>query len=128
MIAARLAAPAPIAARLLAGDLAFLAEHDRHASLREEKRDARADDAAADDDDIRLRRKFGGRKHWIDAWWHQLPSARYSAAASPIMARARALGSLAIRHERHDPPAKFLVAIIAFQGFSGDWLTIGKQS
>ena len=47
MIAPRLAAPAPIAARLLAGDPAFLAERDRHASLGEAERGRGTDDAAA---------------------------------------------------------------------------------
>ena len=57
-IAPHLAAPAPIAARLLAGDPAFLAQRDRHASLGEEERGRGADDAAADDDDIGLSRKL----------------------------------------------------------------------
>ena len=41
-----------------AGDRAFLAERDRHASLRQTERGAGADDAAADDDHVRLRRKL----------------------------------------------------------------------
>ncbi len=57
-IAPHLAAPAPIAARLLAGDRALLAERDRHASLRETERGGGADDAAADDDDVYLSRKL----------------------------------------------------------------------
>ena len=51
-VARHLAAPAPVAARLLAGDVALLAQHGRDAPLGEEQRGAGADDAAADDHDI----------------------------------------------------------------------------
>jgi hypothetical protein len=51
-IAAHLADPAPIAARLLAGEDSLFAERDRDAALREEPGAADAHDAAADDDDI----------------------------------------------------------------------------
>ena len=44
------AAPAPVAAGLLAADAALLAQHDRVALLGQEQRGAGADDAAADDD------------------------------------------------------------------------------
>ncbi len=47
-VAAHGAAPAPVAAGLLAADAAFLAQHDRMALLGEEQRGGGADDAAAD--------------------------------------------------------------------------------
>src|SRR4051812_7218099 len=56
-IARHLAAPAPVAARLLAGDMTLLAEHRRNALPGEEERGAGADNAAADDDDGGARRK-----------------------------------------------------------------------
>ena len=66
-IAPHLAAPAPIAARLLARDPAFLAECHRHAALGEKERGRGADDAAADDDDIGLSRQLCCGADGIDA-------------------------------------------------------------
>ncbi len=51
-VAAHFAAPAPVAAGLLAADLPFFAQHHRDALTREEERGADADDAAANDDDL----------------------------------------------------------------------------
>ena len=69
-VAGHLAAPAPVAARLLAGDVALLAQHRRDAALRQEQSRAGADNAAADDDDIRLGRQFLVGRDWIDARRH----------------------------------------------------------
>src|SRR5262249_36845079 len=55
-VAAHLADPTPVPARLLAGNDALLAKHHRDAALGELQRGRGADDAAADDDDI----GFGG--------------------------------------------------------------------
>ena len=71
-IAPHLAAPAPVAARLLAGDVALLAQHDRDALAGEEERRAGADDAAADDDDVGARGQFGIGRNWIDARRHDV--------------------------------------------------------
>src|SRR5262249_55067381 len=60
-----------ISARLLAGDGALLAEHDRHAALGEEERGRSADDTTADDDDFGLGRKLGYSLDGIGAWGHQ---------------------------------------------------------
>jgi hypothetical protein len=57
-VAALLAAPAPIAARLLAGDAALLDQHDGDAAARQEISSRAADDAAADDDDVGAGRKL----------------------------------------------------------------------
>src|ERR1700678_1760543 len=57
LVAAILAHPAPVAAGLLAGDVALLAQGDGDAPLGESQRRAGTDDAAADDDGARL----GGR-------------------------------------------------------------------
>jgi len=69
-IAMRRAAPAPVAARLLAGDMSFLADGDRQTLLREKARRADSYDAAPDDDHVddlgqRLvfRDAFGWRSH-----------------------------------------------------------------
>jgi hypothetical protein len=56
-VAPGLAAPAPVAARLLGADRTFLAECYRHALLRQEERRARPDDAAADDHHVAARRQ-----------------------------------------------------------------------
>ncbi len=69
-IARHFAAPAPIAARLLAGDVALLAQHDRNAALRQKKRRAGADDAAADDHDIGAGRELFVGRNRIDARRH----------------------------------------------------------
>ena len=69
-IAAHLAAPAPIAARLLAGDVPLLAQRDRDALFREKQRRAGADDAAADDYDIGARRQRLVGTNRIDARRH----------------------------------------------------------
>ena len=53
-IAALLANPAPVAAGLFAGDMAFFADDDVDPALREEPGGGDADDAAADDDDVAL--------------------------------------------------------------------------
>ena len=55
LVAPGLAAPTPIAARLLARDVRLLAEHDRDPAGGERQRGRRADDAAADDGDARGR-------------------------------------------------------------------------
>src|SRR3954467_2423934 len=52
-ITAHLATPAPVAARLFAGDLPLFAERAGDALAGEEECGADADDAAADDDDVR---------------------------------------------------------------------------
>src|SRR5258707_14125622 len=72
-VAHHLAAPAPIAARLLAGDVALLAQDGRDALLREEQGRARPDDAAADDDDIGAGRKSLVGCDRIDARRHGSP-------------------------------------------------------
>ena len=54
---ALLAAPAPIAARLLAADMALLDQRDGETLLRQMIGRRHADDAAADDDDVHLRRQ-----------------------------------------------------------------------
>jgi len=51
-IAVLLPAPAPVAARLLAADVALLEQRDRLSALREEIPGRRTDNAAADDDDV----------------------------------------------------------------------------
>ena len=56
-VAHHLAAPSPIAARLLAGDVPLLAQRHRDAPLREEEGRAGADNAAADDDHVGARRQ-----------------------------------------------------------------------
>ncbi|MHC2316402.1 hypothetical protein ACVINX_001169 [Bradyrhizobium diazoefficiens] len=55
--AALLAAPAPIAARLFAADMPLLDERDGKPLLRQMIGRRDADDAAADDDDVGLRRQ-----------------------------------------------------------------------
>src|SRR6516164_5113681 len=70
-LATHLAAPAPISARLLTGDGALLADHERHVALGEEERGRSADDAAADNDDFGLGRKLGCGLDGIGAWGHQ---------------------------------------------------------
>ena len=54
-----LAHPAPVATRLLAGDVALLAQGDGYTLLCEEPRGGNADNAAADDYDVRRRRDCG---------------------------------------------------------------------
>src|SRR6266446_1004344 len=56
-IAPHLATPAPVAARLLAGDVPLFAEDDANALLCEEQSGAGTDDPAADDHDIGARRQ-----------------------------------------------------------------------
>ena len=58
-VAAHLPAPAPVAARLLAGDDAFLDERHVDAALGKLQRRRGADDAAADDGDCGPLRQFG---------------------------------------------------------------------
>src|SRR4051794_38524559 len=65
-IATLLADPTPIAARLLAGDLALLAQGHRHAALGEMKGGTGADYAAADDHDVRLRRRRGIERYRVE--------------------------------------------------------------
>src|SRR5438309_1999968 len=55
--AALLPAPAPVAARLLAADMPLLDQRDGKPLLRQMVGRRDADDAAADDDDVRLRRQ-----------------------------------------------------------------------
>src|SRR6185369_15607881 len=52
-----LAAPTPVSARLFTGDVALLEERHREATLREVIGGRRAEDAAADDDDVGLGRE-----------------------------------------------------------------------
>ena len=82
-VARHLAAPAPVAARLLAGDVALLAQHGRDAPLGEEQRRAGADDAAADDHDIGLGRQGLVGCDRIDARRHLLPSQLQIRAVHP---------------------------------------------
>jgi hypothetical protein len=56
-VAAHLAAPAPVAARLLTGDAALLEQGDLQAPLGKFHGRAGADDAAADDGDVNAVRK-----------------------------------------------------------------------
>ncbi len=65
-----LAAPAPIAARLLAGDVPLLAKHGRDPLLRQKEGRAGADDPAADDHDIGARRQRVIGADRIDARRH----------------------------------------------------------
>jgi len=69
-IPAHLAAPAPVAAGLLAGDLALFAQHHRDTFAGEEKRRADADDAAADDDGVRRRWHQGVALDAVDRRGH----------------------------------------------------------
>ena len=69
-IAPLLAAPAPVAARLLAGDLAFLAEGHRDALLRQGQRGTGADDAAPDDDHVGPCGDRGIGGDGLYAWGH----------------------------------------------------------
>ena len=66
------AAPAPVAAGLLAADAAFLAQHDRMAFLGQEQRGGGADDAAADDHHAGAGRKTFIRLHEIDGGRHDV--------------------------------------------------------
>src|SRR5262249_54554811 len=66
-----LAAPAPVPARLLAGDPALLHERDGHAALRQVISGGRADDAAADDHGIGGFRQRGIALDGVDGWRHQ---------------------------------------------------------
>src|SRR5204862_6122325 len=56
-VAVLLAAPTPVSARLFTGDVALLEERHREAALRQVIGGRRAEDAAADDDDIGLGRE-----------------------------------------------------------------------
>src|SRR5262249_2873928 len=71
-VARHLAAPAPIAAGLLARDPALFAQRHRHPTLRQEQGRADTDDPAADDNDVGA----GGPAllAWdrINAWRHAL--------------------------------------------------------
>ena len=69
-VAAHGAAPAPVAAGLLAADAALLAERGGDALLRQGEHGADADDAAADHHDIDARRQAGIGFHGIDGWGH----------------------------------------------------------
>jgi hypothetical protein len=71
-IAHHLAAPAPIAARLLAGDVPLLAQNRPDPLLRQEQRRAGADDPAADDHDIGARRQHLVGTHRINPRRHDL--------------------------------------------------------
>src|SRR5450755_3771253 len=73
-VASHLAAPAPVAARLLAGDVPLLAEHRRNALPREEESGAGADDAAADDDDAGTARQGIVGGNGIDTRRHRWTS------------------------------------------------------
>ena len=71
-----LAHPAPVAARLLAGNLAFLAQCHRDALLRQIEGGTGTDDATADDDDIDARRHLLLWCNRIDDRPHQTISSR----------------------------------------------------
>ena len=60
-VAPHRAAPAPVAAGLLAADTALFAQHDGMAFSAKEQRRADADDTAADDDHAGARRQTLGR-------------------------------------------------------------------
>jgi hypothetical protein len=64
------AAPAPVAAGLLAADAALFAQHDRVALLGQEQRGGRANDAAADDHDAGAGRQYGVGGDGIDRGRH----------------------------------------------------------
>ena len=91
-IARHLAAPAPIAARLLAGDVALLAQHHRDAALRQEQGRASADDAAADDHDIGAGRQFL-------VGWDRIDARRHAVTSAKVRARCEA-PSLGLAHAR----------------------------
>ena len=71
-IASHGAAPAPVAAGLLAADAALLAQHDRVALLGQEQRGAGADDAAANDHHAGARGKAGVGLNRIDWGRHAI--------------------------------------------------------
>ena len=62
------AAPAPVAARLLAADRPLLAQRHGDSAPRQEQRRANADDAAADDDDIDALRQLRVGFDRIEDW------------------------------------------------------------
>ena len=69
--AALLAAPAPIAARLLGADMPLLDQRDREPFLRQMIGRRNADHAAADDDDIGLRRQALVACYAAEGWGHE---------------------------------------------------------
>ena len=77
-VAARLPAPAPVAAGLFAADVALLAQRHGDAACGQRQRSRRADDAAADDDDSRGRGNCFIRCNRIDVWAHELDSPNVS--------------------------------------------------
>ena len=71
-VAAHGAAPAPVAAGLLAADAALFAQHDGEALLRQEQGRGHADDAAADDDDAGALGQVGVGVDGIDGRGHAM--------------------------------------------------------
>jgi hypothetical protein len=69
-VAALLAAEAPIATRLLAGNGPLLAERDRDTLLRQEERRRRPDDPAADDDDVDAAWQFAVGRNGLNTRGH----------------------------------------------------------
>jgi hypothetical protein len=63
-IAVLLAAPAPVSARLLGADAALFHQRHLHAALGHVVGGKSADDAAADHDDVRMRRQVRARLDW----------------------------------------------------------------
>ena len=70
LVASHGAAPAPVAAGLLAADRAFFAQHDAVPLLGQEQRGGYADDAATDDHHAGAWRKCRVGDNGIDGWRH----------------------------------------------------------
>ncbi len=88
-IAPHLAAPAPIAARLLAGDVPLFAQRDGHPLFRQKQRGARPDDAAADNHDIGAPRQRLVGTDRIDARRHRSADRRPRESGGPGPASER---------------------------------------